>query len=193
MNVEFELKFCASPQIHTALRQRFPGEEQVITMETTYYDTPGGEFSARKITLRRRLENGQPVCTLKTPADKLARGEYELCCDSIEAAAPELCKLAQLPELAMAAKGALTAVCGARFTRIAKLLTLPGFTAELALDTGVLTGGGREIPLCEVELELKSGSRDALRAFAGQLAEEFSLVPENRSKFRRALDLARGD
>lgn len=193
MNVEFELKFCATPQIHTALRQRFPQDGQVITMETTYYDTPGGDFSARKIALRRRLENGISVCTLKTPAGKLARGEYELPCDEITAAATELCKLAELPELALAANAGLTAVCGARFTRTAKMLTFPDFSAELALDTGVLTGGGREIPLCEVELELKSGSQDALCAFAHRLAEEFSLIPENRSKFRRALDLARGD
>jgi len=193
MNVEFELKFSATPQILAALRQRFSGEEAVISMETTYYDTPRGDFSARKITLRRRLENGICVCTLKTPGDKLAREEYELRCDHIVAAAPELCKLAELPELAAAAGNGLISVCGARFTRIAKLLTYPDFSAELALDSGILLGGGRELPLCEVELELKSGSGEALCAFAEQLAKEFSLKEESRSKFRRALDLARGD
>ena len=76
---------------------------------------------------------------------------------------------------------------------MAQLLTYPEFTAELALDSGVLLGGGREIPLWEVELELKSGCQEALCDFAAQLVAEFSLVAEHRSKFRRALDLARGD
>ena len=193
MNVEFELKYCATPQILSALQQRFSGEMQVISMETTYYDTPAGDFSARKITLRRRLENGVSVCTLKTPAGPIARGEYELRCDAVVKAVFELCKLAGLPELATAASSGLTAVCAARFTRKTQLLTYPEFTAELALDSGMLIGGGKEIPLCEVEFELKTGSSNALCDFAAQLAAEFSLVAEQRSKFRRALDLARGD
>ena len=193
MSVEFELKYCASPQIHAALRQRFAGEEQMLSMETVYYDTSGGDFAARRLTLRRRMENGQPVCALKTPAAGLARGEYELAGDRIEEAALELCKLAGLSELIPAAERGLIPICGARFTRIAKLLILPQCTAELALDTGVLTGGGREVPLCEAELELKSGSQEALCAFGEALATEFSLIPETKSKFRRALALAKGD
>ena len=193
MNVEFELKYRATPQTLSALRQHFSGEEQILSMETVYYDTPDGDFAARKLTLRRRMENGQPVCTLKTPAAGLARGEYELVCEGIEDAVLELCKLAGLPALAQAAEKGLIPICGARFTRVAKLLTLPQCSAELALDTGVLTGGGREVPLCEAELELKSGSQEALCAYADTLAAAFSLIPETKSKFRRALALAKGD
>ena len=220
MSIEFELKYRATPAQLAAIEGAFSGEVRVLNMETTYYDTPGGDFSARKITLRRRMENGTPVCTLKTPAvmkpeiapkalpsvatpvypracndtDMVAaRGEYECCCDSIEAALPELCKLAGLPELLILAEAGLCSVCGARFTRMAKLLTFPDFTAELALDRGVLTGGDKEIPLCEAEVELKSGSPEAMCAFAGELAEKYGLVPESRSKFRRALALAKGE
>ena len=55
---------------------------------------------------------------------------------------------------------------------------------------GALLGGGREEPLCEVEVELKAGSEEAAIAFAGKLAEQFGLVPEKFSKYRRALALA---
>ena len=84
-------------------------------------------------------------------------------------------------------------VCGARFARIAKTLVLEGCTVELALDQGVLTGGGREIPLCEIEVELKEGSREAAAAYAGALAVRFGLEAEHSSKFRRAQKLAGGE
>jgi inorganic triphosphatase YgiF len=61
---------------------------------------------------------------------------------------------------------------------------------EIALDLGVLRGGEKEIPLCEVEVELKSGSQDAAVAFAEALAEKYALVPEPKSKFARAAALS---
>ncbi len=192
MGIEYELKFSATPAQQAALRQKFAGEEQVYAMQTTYFDTPSGAFSAHRYTLRIRQENGKQVCTLKTPAPS-GRGEWEVECDAIEAALPVLCQLgAPVDALLLAAEGLLP-VCGARFTRIAKLLTLPDCRAELALDTGILTGGGRELPLCEVDLELKSGSREALNRFAAALAQETGLQAEPRSKFRRALALYKGE
>ena len=61
------------------------------------------------------------------------------------------------------------------------------------VDRGKLLGGGREIPLCEVEAELKAGSRDAVIRFAAKLAEQYGLQPERCSKFRRASALAEGE
>ncbi len=40
-------------------------------------------------------------------------------------------------------------------TRRALTVELESCTVELALDSGVLLGSGRELPLCEVEVELK--------------------------------------
>ena len=87
----------------------------------------------------------------------------------------------------------LIAVCGARFTRLAQTVELPGCTVEIALDQGVLTAGDREIPLCELEVELKSGSETAAIAWAEHFAARFGLQPESKSKFRRALMLAKGE
>ena len=193
MGIEYELKLRATPAQLEAIRRDIPGEEQTIAMQTTYYDTPTGQLSARKYTLRRRLENEQSVCTLKTPAGSLGRAEWEVACEDIHKALFELCKLTQSSELLTLTAEGLLPVCGARFTRITKLLTLGDTTAELALDLGVLTGGGKEIPLCEVEVELKSGSREAVAAFANKLRQTYGLVPEQGSKFRRALALYKGE
>ena len=193
MGIEYELKFRATPQILEQIRKAVPGQEQKISMETTYYDTRENSLSGRKYTLRRRMENEQSVCTLKTPAGNLGRRELEILCDSIDTALPELCKLSGIADLAAITAQGVIPVCGARFTRIAKTLVLEGCTVELALDQGVLTGGGREIPLCEVEVELKEGSREAAAAYAGALVVRFGLKAEHSSKFRRAQKLARGE
>ena len=67
----------------------------------------------------------------------------------------------------------------------------PGAVVELALDRGVLLGGGQELPFAEMEVELKEGSEEAAIRFAQALAEEFSLEPAHKSKHARAVALAR--
>ena len=193
MGVEFELKFSASREQQEAIRQAYAAEEQIFQMQTTYYDTPTGQFSARKCTLRRRLENGVSICTLKTPAGGFGRQEWEVACDTIEAAIEELCKLEVPEELTALAAEGLIPICGARFTRVAKTICWEDTVLELALDQGILTGGNRETPLCEVEVELKSGSQETCLTFARILSERFGLEEEPHSKFRRALALYQGE
>ncbi len=189
MGTEFELKYRADAEKIAAIRKKY-GSFQSISMETTYYDTPDRRLGKRHWTLRRRFENGTSVCTVKTPSKDGGRGEWEMECADILEAIPVLCDLgAPAPLISLTIDG-VEEVCGARFTRLAKLVELEDCTVEIALDEGSLLGGGREIPLCEVEVELKSGSQEAAVAFAKALAAEFGLKPETASKFKRALDLA---
>jgi len=191
MGREFELKFAATEAVQAAIEEKF-GDFERISMETTYFDTPDRALSARHITLRQRMENGISVCTLKTPTSGLGRGEWDTECGSIEDAIPELCKLSKHPLLPILLVSGVERVCGARFLRKAKTVVLPDCTVEIALDKGVLTGGGRELPLCEVEVELKSGPEEAAVAFAEALAAEYGLQPEPKSKFKRASQLGEG-
>ena len=193
MGIEFELKYRATPQLQQQILGEIPGADQRFSMQTTYYDTPSASLSARHYTLRRRMENEVSVCTLKAPATNSARGEWEVNCDSIETAIPMLCKLGCPADLPVLTAEGVVPICGARFTRIARTVELPDCVVELAIDEGVLMGGGKEIPLCEVEIELKSGSQAVCVAFAQKLAELYRLTPEEKSKFRRALDLYRGE
>ena len=192
MGLEFELKYSATGEIRQAIAAAFPGNWHTIAMETTYYDTPGGDLAARRYTLRRRLENGKAVCTVKTPGDGFGRGEWDVECTHIESAVEELCKLGGPQELSVLAEQGLIPICGARFTRRALTVQLEDCQVELALDEGVLLGGGKELPLGEVEVELKSGSQTGALAFANALAGTFHLSVEKKSKFRRALELAKG-
>lgn len=192
MGMEYERKFDATPALLRAIEEAFPETGQLLEMETAYYDTPSGRLSSRHYTLRKRLENGVSVCTLKTPAGD-ARAEWELPCDTIEQATEALPRLGCPEDFADLVQEGIICVCGARFTRIVKTVTTPEGTLELALDEGILTGGGREIPLCEVEVELKDGTPAFCDLFARMLAHRFCLTPQPLSKFRRALALYRGE
>ena len=191
MATEYELKFKATQDVLAAIDSAFPGGV-VIQMETAYYDTPTGAMSRRRYTLRRRLENGISVCTLKTPAGN-ARGEWEVQCEDIAAAIPKLIAMGAPAELEELAKEGFVHICGAKFTRLAKTVICPECTVEIALDQGILLGGEKTEPLCEAEVELKDGESAACDAFAKELAERFGLVTEEKSKFARALALYRGE
>lgn len=192
MGIEYELKFRAARDVQAAILATVPGEDRHFSMQTTYYDTPTGQLSQRHYTLRRRMENGISVCTLKAPAP-VGRGEWETACDRIEDSIGILCKLGGPAELPQLVSEGLMAVCGARFHRIARTVLLDDCTVELAVDSGVLTGGDRELPLYEIEVELKEGSMDACNRFAQALAARFGLETEPKSKFRRALALYKGE
>ena len=192
MGIEFELKYRAIPAQQEALLERFGGQRRTISMETTYYDTPDRFLSTRHITLRRRMENGAAVCTVKTPAGNAGRGEWDCLCDDIHASIPVLIQRGAPEYLLFLTTVPLEPTCGAQFLRQAIDIETADFTAELAIDSGVLLGGSREEPLCEVELELKSGSRDAMIDFMEVLAAQYGLRPEPHFKFRRAKRLAEG-
>lgn len=190
MGQEFERKYAATPQILDALAAHYPSARS-IRMQTDYYDTSDAYFSAQRSTLRLRREDEALVCTFKTSLPDGSRGEWECPAADMAQGLARLRSIgAPLPTDLRA--DALHIVCGARFTRRAALLATADGSAELALDEGVLLGGGRELPLCEMELELKSGSRAATEALADRIAHEYGLVPEEKSKFRRASELATG-
>ena len=193
MGMEYELKFQATEQAQAQIYAQVIGQEMRYQMRTTYYDTAQGALSQRHYTLRRRMENGVSVCTLKAPAAGHGRGEWEVLCEDMDAAIALLCEQGAPGDLQALTQAGVQEVCGASFERIAKTLTFPDGELELALDRGVLLGGGRELPLCEVEVELKSGAPALAERYAKVLAQKYGLVPEKKSKFRRALMLSKGE
>lgn len=193
MGLEYEKKYRADRETLALIDDAFTEPSYRLEMETTYYDTPDGALSARKITLRRRYENGISVCTLKTPTGTAARGEFQVEKADIAEAILELCKLSGFDALLDLTATGIVPVCGAKFTRTARQISFGNSALEVALDRGVLTGGGKELPLYELEVELLSGEPGDADLYGGILAAKFSLSEEKTSKFRRALALAKGE
>ena len=189
MAVEIELKYAAEESAFEGLLAE-SAEWTRYEMATTYYDTPDAKLGGLRWTLRRRFENGVSVCTIKTPHKGGGRNEFELECDDIGVAIPRLVEMGAPKELLTYTAGGVEEVCAARFTRMAGQIHLNGAEAELALDKGELLGGGNVLPFVEVEVELKSGDLDAVVAYGKELEKRFSLRPEPRSKYKRALTLA---
>lgn len=191
MGKELEFKFSATEQLLEKLRSQVPGAQTLYQMQTTYYDTPDGALSQGHCTLRCRMENDYPICTFKTPVSETERGEFDVAGVTLPDALAQLAQQSGVQALTQMAN-ALVPVCGAAFTRIAKEIIADGFTAELALDQGVLLGGGKEIPLCEAELEYKSGDEARFLTYARNFAAQYDLQTEKLSKFARAAALAKG-
>ena len=178
MGREFELKFRADAAAIAAIKEKY-GTFTPISMETTYYDTFDLKLSMHHWTLRRRMENEKSVCTFKRPHKDGGRGEWEVEAPNIMEGIMKLCQSGADWELMRSTAGGLQEVCGARFTRLAKTMEIPGATVELALDQGILIGRGKELPFAEVEVELKEGTDEAAIAFATELAAEFGLAAES--------------
>lgn len=199
MGQELEYKLAVPSRI---LLERILSDGQVaqmrreeyrrLSMETIYYDTPDRRLRMLRWTLRMRRENGAPVATLKTPGQGRARGEWACAASSIHEAIPALLEQGAPQELAgILENQPLAPVCTARFTRrAADLAFSDGTVCELSGDVGLLAGGGKEAPLCELELELKKGSEETVAAFAQTLMARFGLKEEPMSKFARAAALA---
>ena len=192
MATEYEYKYKVSQADMLSLMESFPQPTKEIHMETVYYDTPSGSLSARHYTLRRRKENDTYICTLKTPAGD-ARNEWETENTSITDAIPQLIALGAPEQLQELVKEGLNPICGAKFTRLAKLIPITDGLVEMALDYGYLFAGDKKETISEMELELKSGDKKSFELFAWSVSGEFLLEEEPKSKFARARKLYKGE
>ena len=60
---------------------------------------------------------------------------------------------------------------------------------EADLDRGTILAGTESLTICELEIELYSGSREELEKFGKKLADRFGLEPGVKSKFQRGLEV----
>ncbi len=195
MEIEIKLGPLTAPQAEAlfADTRRLPpgGPVRTIRMQTTYFDTPEGDFSRARQTLRLRQEDGRPVCTFKTALKGLSRLELEYPADTIEQGAALLADDPALPEDAQQALlgGVLLPVCGARFARRTRLCRTDAAAFQLCLDEGELFCGSRTAPLREIELELSCGDPAVLERLAAELTAAYDVPVCAQSKQQRAMAL----
>ena len=198
--IELKLELTSEQQCSLVLQdadvQRHLTEPfRVIPMATVYYDTEDYILTRKRWTLRLRKEGDSRVLTLKIPISGRGgfstRGEWQCQADSVDQCAQRLIEAGAPEELERLLDGRdLLPLCGAEFTRNTAVVRFEdGSEAELALDTGILSGNGRIATLRELELELLSGSEEQMLEFAQDLTHRYQLVAQPLSKFARAAAL----
>ena len=166
------------------------GNAQSIELHARYFDTSTRELARAGIALRLRKEGEQWVQTLKAPgSDALSRIEI-----NHERNGPELDlslyegseiadRLAQLSE-------PLALRYETQVTRLVAIAEVGKADIEIAYDQGKLLAQDLELPISEVEFELKSGPIDTMLDLSRHWLLAYNLVLESRSKSHRGDALA---
>jgi inorganic triphosphatase YgiF len=170
--LEVELKLAATAEAmemllaSPLLREHARSTVRSRQLVTTYYDTGDHRLSRRRIAFRVRQNGKKFVQTLKTAnigdGAAEARGEWEV---ELPDGTPRLAAFTDpsVPELTgLVLPDELRPVFETRFKRQALLVEWPDADRpptqiEIAFDRGVIRADGRELPIAEIELELKGG------------------------------------
>ncbi|HIF9333619.1 TPA: CYTH domain-containing protein [Photobacterium damselae] len=200
METEIELKFFVFPEFSTQLLTKI-SEMKILQQSSrllgnVYFDTPDQQLRQHDIGLRVRRFDDVFVQTLKTAGRVVAglhqRPEYNV---EITGQEPDLSLHPQYawPEgLDIAAlQQQLCPLFSTDFERQQWLVAMAdGSQIEVAFDQGQVSANGKSEPICEVELELKSGQTDALFTLARELCAQGGMRLGNLSKAARGYRLA---
>lgn len=167
------------------------------SLHTLYFDTPDFRLAKKGVALRVRRLGKRWVQTLKTEGERSGGLSRRLELETpLASPQPDFSLFPRtIADKLVPAKrrASLVPVYETRFKRTAWNLRAPdGSRIEVALDVGEIIAGRRQEPLCEVELELKSGVSGALFELAEMLAQKILLVPYEPSKAARGARLAAG-
>jgi len=203
--IEIELKF----QVPTERRARVlaevgqAGKVRAQRLQAAYFDTPGRDLARAGIALRLRREGRTWVQTLKGQgADALTRLEHNVP-RGYAAAMPALdlglhagSVAGAALEQALAGLNPADLLCQYRtdVRRTARRVRTRQGTIELAFDEGRIFAGSSpdNVEVCELEIELISGSSLAVITTARRWVARYGLWLDVRTKAERGDLLARG-
>lgn len=146
------------------------GAPKKMRQISTYFDTPDHDVANAGFSLRIRRSGKKRVQTIKADGDSAAglfiRSEWER---ATENDTPILDYATPLPSLLGDKIDAIAPAFEVEIDRQSWVIDEGGATIELVLDRGEVVVGERRSPVCEIELELKSGDPAALFAFARRI------------------------
>lgn len=144
-----------------------PGEPQKAQQRSIYFDTPDGDLAKAGLSLRIRRSGRKRIQTVKaggaSAAGLFARSEWER---PVKDDTPILDETTPIAALLGGGVAAVAPVFQVEIERSSWLIAEGDTMIELVLDRGEVVVGDRRSPICEIELELKSGDPAALFAFA---------------------------
>ncbi|SEJ40957.1 CYTH domain-containing protein [Propionispira arboris] len=166
-----------------------------IHLRANYFDTVDERLSKARLSYRVRRENDVWIATIKGDGSSLgglhSRMEINV---PVYSSKPDLSvfqandihkKILQVLD-----GGVLEGIVQTDFEREALLFEQNETWIEIALDQGSIIVADKKSPILEVELELKKGKAAELLSLGAQLAGQFPLRIESKSKLFRGLILA---
>jgi inorganic triphosphatase YgiF len=201
---EIELKLSVAPAHATRVWKAlaaYAGGKITPTarkLYSAYYDTPDFAFGRRGAAVRLRRESGRWMQTVKVgggaAAGLHARRELESPVPAQQISHRVLMEAGLGEVLDGASRDAIGIVFTTTLRRSRAVIEpAPGEYIEIAVDRGEIAAGERHLPICEIELELKSGTVQALFRLARKLAAGIALRLDNESKAERGYRLAAGE
>ena len=203
MATEIELKLAIAPE-HVERLLRLPllkpvsrGRALTTHLYSVYYDTPDFALRTLGAALRLRRSGSTWMQTLKT-AGRVDAGLHQreeidtpvaaqlINYQALQQAVPDLPFDNGLPSN-------LAPVFITDFKRTTRQLqTSTGSSLELCIDRGSISSGTAEVPISEIELELKAGLPQHIVELALELLQHLPLRVEPKSKAQRGYALATG-
>ena len=186
---ETELKFLCDPaDIGPLLGAAPQGPTEVRDLISTYFDTSDADLAAMGASLRVRQIGDAYVQTLKRGQGPVREEEEaELPGSGLDLAMPALKAL-----LAGAKRRALAPCFSVGVSRTQRTVAHAAAQIELAIDQGEIAAGDRAKAICELELELKAGSPQALFDLARDLSKTAPLYLSFDSKAAQGQMLRNG-
>ena len=197
MTAEIELKLALAPDAVTTFLQLpilvAAGNPQRKLLLSRYFDTPALDLMTQRAALRVRSIGQQWVQTIKIGGTAInglhSRPEWETPVPD-DQPHPELFTEPSVHTVLTAdIIKQLHPVFQTEFWRSTWLINFEDSDIEVALDQGEVSSQGRSAPICEVELELKSGQVDALTELARIFSQKITLTPDSISKAQRGYAL----
>lgn len=207
METELKLRFEQSTHLMAVLDEPWfkefllPDESGVLRFRNRYFDTKDYKFRSKKAVVRvREVEDHPYIHTVKTSAghaDGLhQRFEWNCECDQDEFDPVFFLSQTSLGSdpvsilesvLEPAVHDEFICLFETVFTRTRMLGGYGNSIFEIALDVGEIIAGNKREPICEMEIELIEGDVRDIIAVGEMVQSHCSCVPENMSKFSRAI------
>lgn len=173
MMTEVELKLHLTEAAADAIAAAgiLPGKPRPVAQRSIYFDTPDRALSAAGLSLRIRKARGKRIQTVKQVdtggrAGVFVRPEWEA---RVRDDTPVLDDTTPVAALLGDKASVLVPVFTVAVARRAWILEDGDARIEAVIDRGQITAGDRQSQVCECELELISGSSNALFAVARRL------------------------
>ncbi|WP_196594399.1 CYTH domain-containing protein [Pectinatus sottacetonis] len=170
------------------------GKKQILHMSAYYYDTTDMFLFKHNLTYRVRRENNNYIATIKgkNNSNTFLTDRLEIN-HKVSSITPDISPfINNFPTMAdTLLLKTFQPIVTNNFCRQKSILFFNGTKIELAIDIGFIYAADKQLPICELELELKKGYKKDLISLTELIKAKLGLKISKESKFYRGIKIIR--